>query len=718
MTSESDGIGPPKERYKGSFETSNGSHLGPLKPIIEKANENEPEMIEIKTKVRIECNSTRSVPSLVTSFLSQLLRLDPTIILYGNDNTFYGKVDDIPKKAEDLKNAFPGTIINRRSGSRLVLQLSFCSTMPLTDLKKRGLNSWCAHEKLSLEQDAYLTADVRDASWLLGRDPENVSKPHLSDWIYKTINNNKLLPEEHVLLNKIKANHPFSGQVPPFSLYFRNTVTANNVSTSAIVLRTDRVSVSYFNAILSRLLDDGVITNDKGQFIPFGLQGSQIDAFVDAIHMQNVYLDTHSSIPIVGLSFASLTASVSLPGKLPDKESKVNMERLLLNTFVQIEPTAKSDALGRFNLIVETKDIENSLAFIKTEFEQLWQHLPIELRNHFADKEIFFPRLTLGSTNQSTVMSRISDNLSHLKAAVMQGDESQWKKPPRIVKRPPLTISINYDYPEHHADHNADLPMGMPNNPTQTKMDNKPTKKNKSKNSNHTNPTIDTQSIASSQSPSKTSEFTDALSTFQDSITSLIEKQTKDTHALIAKQALETTIRIETLAADFAALKADHAETRSSSIPSTSKQQVMQSTPDTSTTIPTSMDYQETIKLLIRSTLQEMLPLITEAVSCSLISLQDDEASSHPTAPPTELKKRSTPSPPLTPSTKRHDTKSTPKHPTQDKSPITSPARHPQDHDSLPSTPTSRLDPIRRQLHPTTMQEEILHCFSRSREHQ
>jgi hypothetical protein len=151
------------------------------------------------------------------------------------------------------------------------------------------------------------------------------------------------------------------------------------------------------------------------------------------------------SPPLVGISFEAIDYKINvLLNKDTHAESTepVSVHNLLGRHVLSVEPTSKSDSLGRFNVIVYKRKVDMAKAFLQAELPSMWHEI------QFAEKRIPYPRLTKGQDIGSTmsVMSSLSD-LSSANPRTAGVVTNQWDKPLSLNPIPPTNIDALYSHP-------------------------------------------------------------------------------------------------------------------------------------------------------------------------------------------------------------------------------------------------------------------------------
>ena len=442
MTTETSPKPPPDGRYRPTVSTNSSTLLSHLSFIAESPNENDPELIEHRHALRFEADCNMPVLTILKLFIEQLLLLDPKAYLLSKDQKqHFITIADLPTVPTEIQKLFPATILNRRSGGRLVLRTTICSAKSFLELTQLGIITWANRNKLRLEMDIYQEDDVRDCLWIAGRDSQT-SKPLLHKYISTILDNATFDTEEQTMLNTYRTKHnlpPHS--IPSFSIYWRNRIVFNKLTTRALVIRADATVQRFFVKFFTRANKNGILPEHKGRFIPMSVSKNNENATKRAMDGQNKYLTNTTSIPIIGLSFEALNTEIAV-----GESGKATIESIIYKNCLSLEPTAKSHDLGRFNLICLRTDTDALIEFIKTDLPQIWTLLPPEIANKFKEAlQVTHPRLTAGFSGLSNIGTSVTLDDPQ---SITSISESQWTQPPDL-NRPPRYVSVIYKEDEN-----------------------------------------------------------------------------------------------------------------------------------------------------------------------------------------------------------------------------------------------------------------------------
>ena len=437
MTTEASPKPPPNGRYRPTVSTTSSALLSQLSFIAESPNENDVDLTEIRHLLRFETDCNVPVLNILKTFIEQLLLLDPNAYLLSKDHKqHFVSVADLPTTPNEIQKTFPATILNRRSGNRLVLRLTACSTKSFLELTQLGIITWANRNKLRLESDIYKENDVRDCLWIAGRDSKT-SKPILHSYLSEVLEQATFDNDEQLLLTTYRSKHDLSPQaLPAFSIYWRNRIVYNKLTTSALVLRCDATIQKFFVKFFTRANKCGLIPEKKGRFIPLAVTKNNENATKWAMDGHNKYLTNTLSIPVIGLSFEALRQEIDV-----EEAGRTTVESIIYQHCLSLEPTAKSHDLGRFNLIVSHSDKDSTVQFIQNDIPIMWSLLPDTIANKYNESHhIPYPRLTAGFSGLGSHSISLEDPQS---ITSHHTPDTLWTQPPNI-QRPPRYVSVIY----------------------------------------------------------------------------------------------------------------------------------------------------------------------------------------------------------------------------------------------------------------------------------
>jgi hypothetical protein len=411
----------------------------PVAPVPEGTNENGPADVDNPISIRMVFTPTTDTPILkvLSSFLEALSKADHLATLYNAKQTqFFQTPKDLPTDIDILRSHFPVRQFQRGRRNIVVLRATLITRINLPTLRQSGISSWASSYKIKLEEDVFLTANVKDTVWFLHKN-QYTSKPHLHRYLSKQIASHQFNEDEQQDLTRLHSELTFD-TVPPFSLYLRRRYRIDSSETTCVILRTDAVAANFFETLLRNTNDLLEIIPSEMIIVPLKLARTDRVKAIAWIREQNKFLDETVSLPLVGVSIAALDHKITvLTNADTQVEAPISARDILRRHVISVEPTSKSDTLGRFNFIVHKRKVDLVKAYLQTELPLMWQELPDIIRNQFADKRIPFPRLTKGQDIGST-MSVIS-TLTDISTVDPKTGSSfnQWDKPPNLHSPPP-----------------------------------------------------------------------------------------------------------------------------------------------------------------------------------------------------------------------------------------------------------------------------------------
>jgi hypothetical protein len=432
----------------GGYRPGTLSFANPMAPVPEGTNENGPTEIDNPISLRMEFSLTaeNTIRKVLSSFLDALSQADELATLYNTKQTqFYQTSKDLPKDVDILRSHFPVRQLQRGQRTIAILRVTLSSRSNLTTLRTNGLASWASTEKLKLEADVFLTANVKDVVWFL-RKNQYTSKPHLHRYLTQKITKHSFNEDEEDELKRLHSDLTFT-EIPPFALYLRRRYRIDSSETTCVILRTDAVAANFFEMLLRNMNDSMEISPNDMVIVPLKLARTDRPKAIACVREQNKFLDETTSLPLVGISFEALDYKIQV---LIDEDTHaetsepISVRDLIGRHVLSVEPTSKSDSLGRFNVIVHKRKLDMAKAYLQTELPAIWHELPEAIRSKFAAKRIPYPRLTKGQDigSSMSVMTSLSDlsSIDPRTGAVT----NKWDKPPNLNPKPPTNIDALY----------------------------------------------------------------------------------------------------------------------------------------------------------------------------------------------------------------------------------------------------------------------------------
>jgi hypothetical protein len=161
----------------------------PMAPVPEGTNENGPTDVDNPISIRMEFTPTAATPILkvLSTFLEALSEADPLATLYNSKQTqFFQTPKDLPTDTDILRSHFPVRQFQRGRRNIIVLRATLRTCITLPTLRQNGISSCASSYKIKLEEDVFLTANVKDTVWFL-RKNQYTSKPHLHRYLSQKI---------------------------------------------------------------------------------------------------------------------------------------------------------------------------------------------------------------------------------------------------------------------------------------------------------------------------------------------------------------------------------------------------------------------------------------------------------------------------------------------------------------------------------------------------
>jgi type I restriction-modification system DNA methylase subunit len=274
----------------------------PMAPVPEGTNENSPTEIDNPISIRMEFTPTAETPMLkvLSSFLDALVEADHLATLYNSKQTqFFRTSKDLPTTTEALHSQFPVRQFQPGRRTIVVLRATLSTRTNLPTLRQNGIASWASSYKIKLEEDVFLTANVKDTVWFL-RKNQYTSKPHLHRFLAKKIADHKFNDDEKQELQRLHSELTFD-TVPPFSMYLRRRYRIDASETTCVILRTDAVAANFYEMLLRNMNDPFEISPKEMIVSPLKLARTDRFKAVECIREQNKFLNDTVSLPLVGV---------------------------------------------------------------------------------------------------------------------------------------------------------------------------------------------------------------------------------------------------------------------------------------------------------------------------------------------------------------------------------------------------------------------------------
>jgi hypothetical protein len=198
--------------------------------------------------------------------------------------------------------------------------------------------------------------------------------------------------------------------------------------------------------------------------VPLKLARTDRVKAIACVRGQNKFLDETTTLPLVGISFEALDYKIQVlinEDTHAETTEPISVRELIGRHVNSVEPTSKSDSLGRFNVIVYKRKVDMAKAYLQSELPSNWHELPEAIRSKFAAKRIPHPRLTKGQDIGSTMSVMLSSILELSSVDPRTGVvTNKWDKPPNLNPKPPTNIDALYS---NHSTRDVDLsPIPQP----------------------------------------------------------------------------------------------------------------------------------------------------------------------------------------------------------------------------------------------------------------
>jgi hypothetical protein len=136
-----------------------------------------------------------------------------------------------------------------------------------------------------------------------------------------------------------------------------------------VILRTDAVTANFYEMLLRNMNDLFEISPNDMVVVPLKLVRTDRIKAVACIHEQNKFLEETVSLPLVGVSFEALDYKIEVlldADTHAESTEPISAREILRRHVISVEPTSKSDTLGRFNFIVLKRKVDLVKAYLQT----------------------------------------------------------------------------------------------------------------------------------------------------------------------------------------------------------------------------------------------------------------------------------------------------------------------------------------------------------------
>jgi hypothetical protein len=224
-------------------------------------------------------------------------RIDSTVTLHTIADFDKIPIDEFPK-------CFPAKV----SGGKTFLPLFSVSMMPINRLKRSTFGFYeYAARKIWINEDVFLSNDIRNIGFLIRKDPKKVSCDLLTISLSAVLSNHKLDAKNSHHFHEAQEALPFTSKILTFTLRNSTNVhhanASGNIKTNALTIHCDAKHAEFVAKLFTTFYDDG---HSDEQFIPrsllYGSDPTNISAYRNAIVHQNQYLTDVRVLPVIGIS--------------------------------------------------------------------------------------------------------------------------------------------------------------------------------------------------------------------------------------------------------------------------------------------------------------------------------------------------------------------------------------------------------------------------------
>jgi hypothetical protein len=145
-------------------------------------------------------------------------------------------------------------------------------------------------------------------------------------------------------------------------------------------MRTHAVAANFFEMLLRNMKDLMEISPNDMVVVPLKLARTTRPKAIACVREQNKFLDKTTSLPLVGISFAALNYKIQVlidENTHAETSKPISVRDLIGRHVLSVEPTSKSDSLGRFNVIIYKRKVD--MAHLEKQFRTPHQ-IPAPIR--------------------------------------------------------------------------------------------------------------------------------------------------------------------------------------------------------------------------------------------------------------------------------------------------------------------------------------------------
>jgi hypothetical protein len=394
--------------------------------------------------------SKLSVKTVLEETLNMFQKTDPEFLLVSriNSTVTLKTAADVNKiSTDDFPKLFPASVLNGKP----FMSMFSVSVMPINKLKRATYGFYeYAGRRIWINEDVFLTNDIRNIGFLIRKDPRKISRDLLRNHLLDELSRHDLDANLSHQFHEAQEYLPFTEKIPTFVLrnseHVYHSSAAGRVKTNALTIHCDYQHAEFLSQLFINFYEDG--KRDE-QFVPHSLfngsDSTNLRAYRNAIVYQNQYLDEVKVLPVIGISPKALKETIQLGAA--DPETVLS----LLNRyshFSSIEITTQSEDLGKYLFMTTTDKFEKGKQFIMHSLPLIWA----KLENTFLDElpaTVRCPRLTTSNLKDKSTM-KTAALLSAYKVPDDATIASQWSKPPSTRRQPPNAVIVNYsqqDFP-------------------------------------------------------------------------------------------------------------------------------------------------------------------------------------------------------------------------------------------------------------------------------
>ena len=318
---------------------------------------------------------------------TQMIRVDPDIVFKSDSDgrITFRKISEFPTGENKFKEFFTVTPHTRNDGTgKIHINFQIESKKRLGFMKRDvTFFNYIRDNKIWLVEHKYETHELTSIGFIVKKSPTLTNRPQLESDIGEALNEYMKSAIEEGDVNGISLDgREFT---PTLEIGNKNVVhVLRDGSTKTGIMETQALEIRCERSkaiTISKLLCAAELPENKfGTFVPYGMAKTENDVYKKMINEQNKFLTDVTVIPVFGLH-RDVIGSV-MPGYNEDQDDDTMRNQLLEveveareaadnamtadveNVFLAIEPTQRTDDLGKWFFLTKKRNKEYANRFI------------------------------------------------------------------------------------------------------------------------------------------------------------------------------------------------------------------------------------------------------------------------------------------------------------------------------------------------------------------